>query len=69
MSGSIVTCDKFSHFFPSKVYQNSETLRSYSDKRGIENKQKSPFLLISGNIDSFCLDIQTYFDEAAIIFL
>ena len=56
-------------FFPNKVYQNSETLRSYSDKRGIENTQKSPFLLISGNIDSFCLDIQIYFDETAITFL
>ena len=45
LSGSIVTCDKLSHFL-NKVYKNLETVRSYSDNRGIENKQKSSFLLI-----------------------
>ena len=51
LSGNIVTCDKLSHFFSNKVYENLETVRSYSDKRGIENKQKSSFLLISTNKD------------------
>ena len=48
-------------FFPNKVYENLETVRSHSDIRGIENKQKPSFLLISANKDSLCLDIQTYF--------
>ena len=43
------------------VYENLETVRSCSDKRGIENKQKSSFLLISVNQDSLGLNIQTYF--------
>ena len=43
------------------MYKNLETVRSYSDTRGIENKQKSSFLLISANKDSLCLDIQTHF--------
>ena len=38
-------------FFPDKVYENLETVRSYLDERGIENKQKSVFLLISTNKD------------------
>ena len=64
MSRNIVTCDRLSHFSttcfsPNKVYENLETARSYSDKRGIENKQKSSCLLISANKDSLCLDIQT----------
>ena len=48
-------------FFPEKVYEYLETVRSYSDQRGIENKQKSAFLLISANKDSLSLGIQTYF--------
>ena len=43
------------------IYENLETIRSYSDKRDIENKQKFAFLLISANKDSLCLGIQTYF--------
>ena len=62
---NIFTCDKLSYFsstfFPDKVYENLETLRSYSDKRGIKNKQNSAFLLISANKDSLYLGIQTYF--------
>ena len=63
-SGNIVTCDKLSYFFPTfffhnKVYENFETVRSYSDKLGIENKQKFSFLLISAYQNSLCLDIQT----------
>ena len=50
---NIVTCVKLSHFSP--------TLRFYSDNRGIENKQKYAFLLISPNKDSLCLGIQTFF--------
>ena len=49
-------------FFLNKVHENLETVRSsYIDKRGIENKQKPSFLLISANKDSLCLDIETYF--------
>ena len=48
-------------FFPDKVHENLETVRSYSDKLGFENKQKSAFLLISANKDWLCLGIQTYF--------
>ena len=65
--GKIVTCDNLSHFSPyffflDKVYENLETVRSYSDKRGTENKQKkSAFLLISASKDSLCLSIQTLF--------
>ena len=51
------------------IYENLETVRSYSDKRGIENKQKSSFLLTWANKDSLCLDIQIYFYETAIAFL
>ena len=51
---NIVTSDKLSHFYPTFV-------RSYSDKRGIENKQKFAFLPILANKDSLCLGIQTYF--------
>ena len=41
LSGNIVNYDKLSYFFfPSKVYENLETVSSYSDKGGIENKQK-----------------------------
>ena len=45
--------------FHNKVYENFETVRSYSDKLGIENKQKFSFLLISAYQNSLCLDIQT----------
>ena len=48
-------------FFHNRVYENLGAARSYSDKRGIENKQKSSFLLVSANKDSLYLDIQTYF--------
>ena len=48
-------------FSPNKINENLETGRSYLEKRGIENKQKSSFLLISATKASLCLDIQTYF--------
>ena len=51
------------------MYKNLETVRSYSDTRGIENKQKSSFLLISANKDWLCLDIQIHFYETTITFL
>ena len=51
------------------IYENLETVRSYSDKPGIENKQKSSFLLISANKDWLCLDIQIHFYETTITFL
>ena len=38
-------------FSSGNIYENLETIRSYSDKRGIENKQESSFLLISANKD------------------
>ena len=37
-----------------------DCIRSDSEKRGIENKQKFAFLLISANKDSLCSGIQTY---------
>ena len=46
---NLVTCDKLVSLFPYKVYENLEIVRPYSNKRGIENKQKYAFLLISAN--------------------
>ena len=37
-----------------------DCIRSDSEKRDIENKQKFAFLLISANKDSLCSGIQTY---------
>ena len=62
LSGNIVNCDKRSYFFfYNNVYGNLETVRSYSDKGGIKNKQKSSILLISANNYSLCLNFQTCF--------
>ena len=46
-------------FFPDKVYENLETVKFYSDKRGIENEQKFAFLLVPANKDSVYLGLQT----------
>ena len=40
-------------FFPDKVYENLETVRSYSDKRGIEISKNLLFLLISARFIVF----------------
>ena len=38
-----------------------DCIRSYSDKRDVETRQKFAFLLISANKYTLCLGIQTYF--------
>ena len=38
-----------------------DCIRSYSDKRDVETRQKFAFLLISANKNTLCLGIQTYF--------